>query len=108
MFTASRITVSRIEVGVSSRVMVASIRASGICLIADWPARLNAFAPHAERRQSLLGAASERAPRPRWRERIPARLQDGPRRHRVEAARLALSLRPIEGLAEIQEPGSAC
>ena len=26
-------------------------------------------------------------------------------RHRVEAARLALSLRPIEGLAEIQEPG---
>src|SRR5262249_58925524 len=53
------------------------------------------------------GAASERVPRPRWRERIPARLQDGPRRHRVEAARLALSLRPIEGLAEIQEPGNA-
>src|SRR6516162_8482840 len=51
------------------------------------------------------GSASERAPRPRWRERIPARLQDGPRRHRVEAARLALPLRPVEGLAEIQEPG---
>src|SRR5215471_20936128 len=27
------------------------------------------------------GAASERAPRPRWRERIPARLQNGPRGH---------------------------
>src|SRR5262249_61986229 len=53
------------------------------------------------------GAASERAPRPRWRERIPARLQDGPRRHRVEAARVALPIRPVEGLAEVQEPGSA-
>src|SRR5262245_48692218 len=42
-----------------------------------------------------------------WRERIPACLQDGPRRHRVEAARLALPLRPVEGLAEVQEPGSA-
>src|SRR6516162_7917116 len=41
------------------------------------------------------GAAPERAPRPRWRERISARLQDGPRRHRVEAARLALPLRPV-------------
>src|SRR5262249_1744083 len=52
-------------------------------------------------------AASERAPRPRWRERIPARLQDKPRGHRVEAARVALPIRPIEGLAEVQEPGSA-
>jgi len=32
-----------------------------------------------------FGTASERAPRPRWRERIPARLQDGPRGHRVKA-----------------------
>ena len=40
-----------------------------------------------------------------WRERIPACLQDGPRRHRVEAARLALPLRPVEGLAQVQEPG---
>src|SRR5262245_39213541 len=31
------------------------------------------------------------------------------RRHRVEAARVALPLlRPVEGLAEIQEPGRAC
>jgi len=29
-------------------------------------------------RRSLPGAAPERAPRPRWRERILARLQDGP------------------------------
>jgi hypothetical protein len=34
-------------------------------------------------------------------------LQARPRRHRVEAARLALPLRSFEGLAEIQEPGSA-
>jgi ATP-dependent DNA ligase len=56
-------------------------------------------------RGSLSGTASERAPRPRWRERIPPRLQDGPRGHRVEAARLALPLRSIEGLAQVQEPG---
>jgi glutathione S-transferase len=36
---------------------------------------------------------------------VPAlRLDDG---HRVEAARLALPLRPVEGLAEVQEPGCA-
>src|SRR5215831_1894137 len=29
------------------------------------------------------------------------------RGHRLETARLALPLRPIEGLAEVQEPGSA-
>src|SRR5215831_14456198 len=46
-------------------------------------------------------------PRPRWRERISARLQDGARRHRLEAARLALPLRSVERLAEVQEPGSA-
>jgi ATP-dependent DNA ligase len=38
-------------------------------------------------------------------ERIPARLQDGPRGHRVEAAWLALPERPVEGLAEVQESG---
>src|SRR5262249_53705340 len=32
-------------------------------------------------------------------------LQDGTRRHRVEAARLALPLRKIHGLAQVQEPG---
>jgi hypothetical protein len=46
-------------------------------------------------------------PRPRWRERISARLQARVRGHRVEAARVALSLRPVEGLAQVQEPGSA-
>jgi ATP dependent DNA ligase domain len=51
------------------------------------------------------GAASERTPRPRWRERIPARMQAWPRRHRVEASRLALPLRSVEGLGQEQEPG---
>src|SRR5262249_25136425 len=51
--------------------------------------------------------APQRAPRPRRRERVPARLQDGPRGHRVEATRLALPVRPDEGLAEVQEPGGA-
>ena len=37
-----------------------------------------------------------------------ARLQDGRRGHRVEAARLALPLGPLAGLAEVQEPGGAC
>jgi bifunctional non-homologous end joining protein LigD len=40
--------------------------------------------------------------------RIPARLQDGARRHRLEAARFALSVGSLEGLAEVQEPGSTC
>jgi len=40
-----------------------------------------------------------------WRERIPARLQDGPRRHRFEAAWVALPKRPLEGLAQVQESG---
>jgi ATP dependent DNA ligase domain len=53
------------------------------------------------------GPAPERAPHPRRRCRIPPRLQDGPRGHRVEAARFDLSLRPVEGLAEVQEPRGA-
>ena len=32
-----------------------------------------------------------------------ARLQNGPRRHRVEAARLALQVGPIAGLAQVQK-----
>ena len=36
---------------------------------------------------------------------FPARLQDGTGGHRLEAARLALSLGPIAGLAQVQEPG---
>src|SRR6516225_5110552 len=57
-------------------------------------------------RRSLPGLRLERAPRPRWRERIPPRLQNGARRHRLEAARVALLLGSLEGLAEIQEPGN--
>jgi hypothetical protein len=34
-------------------------------------------------------------------------LQDGARRHRVEAAGLALSLRPLARLAQVQEPGGS-
>ena len=41
----------------------------------------------------------------RWRDRLPPRLQDGPRRHRVEAQGLALPLRPIIRLAQDEEPG---
>jgi hypothetical protein len=37
--------------------------------------------------------------------RIRARLQDGARRHCVEAQELALPLRPLPGLAQEQEPG---
>src|SRR5262249_20435176 len=46
-------------------------------------------------------------PRPRWRERISARLQARVRGHRVEAARVGLSLLPVEGLAQVQDPGGA-
>jgi len=50
--------------------------------------------------------AAQRAPRARGRGgHLPPRLQTQPQRHRVEAARLALLLRPVEGLAEVQEPG---
>jgi bifunctional non-homologous end joining protein LigD len=35
--------------------------------------------------------------------RVPPRLQDGPRRHRLEAARLALPLRPLARLAQDEE-----
>ena len=49
----------------------------------------------------------QRAPAVCRRHRLPARLQDGPGGDRLEAARLALSFRPVAGLAEVQEPGSA-
>jgi hypothetical protein len=80
---------------------------------------------HAERRRpaAATGPLKGRAARPlapvramacgvlvsayRKNGRFPAGLQDGPRRHRVEAARLALPLQSIEGLAQVQEPGSA-
>jgi hypothetical protein len=38
---------------------------------------------------------------------VPARLRYGPRRHRVEAAGLTLHFRPLEGLAQVQEPERA-
>src|SRR5262249_46587225 len=41
------------------------------------------------------------------RRRVPARLQDGSRGHRLEAARLVLPLRPLAGLAQDEEPGGA-
>ena len=37
--------------------------------------------------------------------RLPPRLQDGARRHRVEAQGLALPLRPLARLAQDEEPG---
>ena len=40
--------------------------------------------------------------------RVPARLQDGPGGDRVEAAGIALPIGSLAGLAEVQEPGSAC
>src|SRR5262249_44398670 len=51
--------------------------------------------------------AVQRAPGTRgWRGRLPPRLQDGPR-GRLEAARLALPLRPLARLAQDEEPGRA-
>jgi ATP dependent DNA ligase domain len=59
---------------------------------------------------SVLGGAavcSTSAPRAPLRRRLCARLQDGPGGHRVEAAGVALRLRPLEGLAQVQEPERA-
>jgi len=49
--------------------------------------------------------APQRAHRGRRSYRVRPRLQDGPRRHRVEAQGLDLSLRPIIRLAQDEEPG---
>ena len=49
--------------------------------------------------------APQRAHRGRRPDRVRARLQDGPRRHRVEAQGLALPQRPLTRVAEEQEPG---
>src|SRR5262249_39662514 len=46
---------------------------------------------------------AQRAHRRAGRRRVPARLQDRPRGHRVEAARVALPIRPIPRLADHQE-----
>jgi ATP-dependent DNA ligase len=51
--------------------------------------------------------AVQSASHPSRRRRVPTRLQDGPGRHSVEAAGLALRLRSLEGLAQVQEPERA-
>ncbi len=48
---------------------------------------------------------AQRALRRRWRDHLSARLQARLRGHRVEAARLAVSLRPFAVLDQGQEPG---
>jgi hypothetical protein len=52
--------------------------------------------------------APERAPgAPGGRRCVPARLQDGARGDRLEAPGLALQVRALAGLAQVQEPGGA-
>ena len=54
------------------------------------------------------GPAAERAPGARLRaDGFPARLPARLRGHRLQAARLALPLRPLAGLAQVQEPAGA-
>src|SRR6516165_16283 len=53
------------------------------------------------------GLAFQRASDALGRISLPPCLRDGPRRHCVEAARLALPFGSLEGLAEVQEPGCA-
>ena len=50
------------------------------------------------------GPAHQRAPAVSWRRGLPSRLQDGAR---LEAARFALSVRQVAGLAQVQEPRGA-
>src|SRR6266567_1480888 len=47
----------------------------------------------------------QRAYRRRWSDRLCPCLQDGARRHRVEAEGLALPLGPLAGLAQVEERG---
>ena len=51
---------------------------------------------------------SKRAHRGGRSDRVRSCLQDGPRRHRVQAHGLALPLEPLGGLAPEQEPGLRC
>src|SRR5262249_10894823 len=53
------------------------------------------------------GPTAQRAYFRARRRRVPARLQDGSRGHRLEAARLAPPLRPLAGLGPDEEPGGA-
>ena len=59
-------------------------------------------------RKSRPRGAPERAPgAPGGRRRLPARLQDGAGGDCLEAAGIALSVGPLAGLAQVQEPGGA-
>ena len=53
-------------------------------------------------------AAAQQAHRGGRSDRVRSCLQDGPRRHRVQAHGLALPLEPLGGLAPEQEPGLRC
>src|SRR6516225_6378848 len=55
--------------------------------------------------QSWPWPALQRAYRRRRPDRLRARLPSGPRRHRLEAQGLELSLRPLAGLAQNEELG---
>ena len=58
--------------------------------------------------QGAPRCAPERAPgAPGGRRRVPPRVQDGARRHRLEAVGIALPIRALAGLAQIQESGCA-
>ena len=55
--------------------------------------------------KSLPGVRlNEHLEHPRGRRRVPARLQDGPRRGRVEAARNALPVRPSPDWLKFKNP----
>ena len=57
--------------------------------------------------QEPTGRAPERAPgTPGGQRRLPARLQDGAGGNCLEAPRIALPIRPVAGLAQVQESGS--
>jgi hypothetical protein len=58
--------------------------------------------------QRPTGRSRERTPGASgWARRVPARVPDGPGGDRVQAAGIALQIRPIAGLVQVQEPGSA-
>src|SRR5262249_54814359 len=67
--------------------------------------------PQAPARHPAAGGPSEPTDQRAYfrarRRHVPARLQDGSRGHRLEAARLALPLRPLARLAQDEEPSSA-
>ena len=59
-------------------------------------------------RKSQAWGAAQRAPGASgWAGRVPARLQDGPRRHRLQALGFDLPFWAFTRLAQVQEPGGA-